>query len=52
MEIKKIILFITALLLFGCTEEVYDAVSRSRGEPFTCTPVVNSFVKEDTIYIS
>lgn len=52
MEIKKIILLFAALFLFGCNSEIYDDVNRKIEDPFVDAPMVNSFVKENTIYIS
>jgi len=52
MEIRKIILVITTLLLFGCDTEFYEALSRIKGDPFIEAPEVISFKKEDTIFIS
>jgi len=52
MEIKKIILLAITLGLFGCEAEILETLSRIKQDPFIETPIVKSFMKEDTIYIS
>ena len=45
-------LLIAAVLLAGCDTSVYEALSRSKNDPFIDAPLVSSFIREGVIYIS